>query len=322
MEEFNFINSIKSKYYKQSSVIKGIGDDGAIINPVNGEHLVISTDTMVENVHFSLDYMALEDIGHRVLAANISDLAAMGSRPLYYMVNISSPSTYDNSQLIQIMNGMTALACHYQMDLIGGDTTSSDQLVITVTVFGAKLSSLNRLRSSAKENDIVFVTGRLGEAAYGFKYIQDGIASKDNYFINRHIRPIPRIDFAEETNDIKRICLNDVSDGIASELNEIAEESNVTIEIDWSNIPIHHEMKDLDKATLKQFSLSSGEDFELVGTCSQDDWERIQKKCESKGIAVTHIGHVLNNDQNQAKVILKDEKSRLVLNRDGYQHGK
>ncbi|WP_054752693.1 thiamine-phosphate kinase [Piscibacillus salipiscarius] len=136
MDEFNFIKAIKPKYYKHSSVVKGIGDDGAIIQPNYSQQLVIATDTMVENIHFSLEYMSFEDVGYRVLAANLSDLAAMGSQPLYYIVNISSSNQVSNQELVRIMNGMKELADSYKMDLIGGDTTSSNQLVVTVTVFG------------------------------------------------------------------------------------------------------------------------------------------------------------------------------------------
>lgn len=322
MDEFKFIETIKPNYYQQSSVIKGIGDDGAIVQPPSGTQLIIATDTMVEHVHFSFDYMSLEDVGYRVLAANISDLAAMGSFPLYYIVNISSPKSFANSSLVKLINGMKELAGLYQMDLIGGDTTSSEQLVITVTVFGAVLPNKSRLRNLAQAGDVVFVTGNLGEVGYGLHLIHHQKFDPENYFIKKHIRPVPRMDFVEKTKDIKRICLNDVSDGISSELNEIAESSNVLIEIDWSSIPIHEDMQSVEKDLLKRFALSSGEDFELVGTCSPNDWKIINKTCVSQNLKVTKIGDVFPSKNNQSEVYIKDGMQKIKLGREGYQHGK
>ena len=172
LKEFEFIEKIKPSYYRNSSVIKGIGDDAAVVSPPNGYELVIASDTMVEDIHFSFEYMQLSDIGFRVLAANLSDLAAMGARPLYYAVNIAVPSTYSDEQLTDLYVGMNELAQKYKLDLIGGDTVSANELVITISVFGKVLPNRKRLRSYAQTNDIVFVTGNLGEAAYGYDLLQ------------------------------------------------------------------------------------------------------------------------------------------------------
>lgn len=250
MKEFEFIEKIKPSYYRNSSVIKGIGDDAAVVSPPNGYELVIASDTMVEDIHFSFEYMQLSDIGFRVLAANLSDLAAMGARPLYYAVNIAVPSTYSDEQLTDLYVGMNELAQKYKLDLIGGDTVSANELVITISVFGKVLPNRKRLRSYAQTNDIVFVTGNLGEAAYGYDLLQSNFLL-ENYFTNRHKRPIPRIDFVELTDSVIRMSLNDLSDGLASELNEIAEASQATIVIHWDDLPIHSKMTNIEIEQLK-----------------------------------------------------------------------
>ncbi|WP_194840952.1 thiamine-phosphate kinase [Filobacillus milosensis] len=320
MDEFSFIQSIRPKYYKQSSVIKGIGDDGAIVKPPFDSDLVMATDTMVNNIHFSLDYMTFEDVGYRVLAANLSDLAAMGSSPLYYLVNITSPKYMTNSNLKRIIDGMKELAGQYKMDLIGGDTTSGNELVITVTVLGSLPNSKYRLRSSARLNDIVFVTGNLGESGYGLKLLQSNV--EHHYFNQKHIRPSPRIDFVDATTNVKRMCLNDISDGLSSELYEIAEASKVSIAIDWAEVPFHDEMASLDHTELRKLTLSSGEDFELVGTCSDEDWNKIREVCDQHQIKVTQIGQVIDDMTTQPTVYINEYGKRKRLNREGYKHGK
>lgn len=132
---------------------------------------------------------------------DLSDLAAMGARPLYYAVNIAVPSTYSDEQLTDLYVGMNELAQKYKLDLIGGDTVSANELVITISVFGKVLPNRKRLRSYAQTNDIVFVTGNLGEAAYGYDLLQSNFLL-ENYFTNRHKRPIPRIDFVELTDSV------------------------------------------------------------------------------------------------------------------------
>ncbi|MGP4073721.1 thiamine-phosphate kinase [Piscibacillus sp. B03] len=322
MDEFSFIKAIKPKHYMQSSVINGIGDDGAVVQPSIGSQMVIATDTMVENVHFSFDYMSYEDVGYRVLAANLSDLAAMGSTPLYYIVNISGPNEITNDELVRIMNGTKELAKLYNMDLIGGDTTSSQELVITVTVFGELVAGYKRLRRHAQPNDVVFVTGYLGESGYGFQLIKKGKYEDDSRFIKQHIRPKPRLDFAQVIKTIKRVSLNDVSDGISSELNEIAEASNVSIVTDWNSIPIHPEMKHLKDEELEKLTLSTGEDFQLVGTCSEEAWNNIKSICSEQEIKVTKIGEVLPFNKQESSVYIIKNGKRKKLDSEGYQHGK
>lgn len=320
MNEFEFINSIKQQYYRQSTLIKGIGDDGAIISG-SSDRLVVVTDTMVENVHFSLKYMTYSDVGYRVMAANLSDLAAMGCKPQFYLLNIVAPKNTQNSSIIEIVNGTKELANRYNMDLIGGDTVEGEHLVITVTAIGSQKHGLKRLRSDALEDDVVFCTGYLGKSAYGLELIKNNQIDKTSEFIQSHIRPNPRCDFVKITSNIKRICLNDISDGIASELYEIAEASDVDIEIDWDELPINHQMKQLNQHQLMEYVLYSGEDFELVGTCSAVDWIQIEKICLNNNINISKIGKVRRKKDAKPNVTININEKLQTLERKGFRHG-
>src|SRR5690625_3808950 len=148
MDEFTLINKIKPSYYRQSSLIKGIGDDGAVFRETQRD-IVTASDMFVENIHFSDQTMSPEEIGYRVLAVNLSDLAAMGATPLFYLVSIVVPKSWI-SNINRVFLGMNQLAKEYKMDLIGGDTVTGDHLVISVNIIGNVERNKARFRSSAK----------------------------------------------------------------------------------------------------------------------------------------------------------------------------
>ncbi|MDQ0351807.1 thiamine-monophosphate kinase [Alkalibacillus filiformis] len=319
MKETDLIKQITPSFYRRSSVVTGIGDDGAVIKPPSGHELVVVADAMIEDVHFSFNYMDLSDIGHRVLAANVSDLIAMGSEPLYYLITIGVPSDYNHNDIQSLYDGMNELAKVYNMDLIGGDTTSSSKLMISITAFGSVLPNKKRLRFQAESGDVVFVTGNLGESGYGLHLLNDDPKSKDNYFINRHKRPVPRQAFLQASQSLNRICLNDISDGISTELNEIAEASLVNIEINYESLPVHQDMTKLNSTFLKQLVLSAGEDFELVGTCSVQEWKQLEQLSQKLNVPIKSIGSVTSSSSNP-KVNLIESDQTTILERKGYEH--
>src|SRR5690625_3253316 len=163
MDEFSFIDSIKQPYYHQSGLIKGIGDDAAVFRQ-RSQDIVTAVDTFVDGVHFSRRTMLPYHIGYRALAANISDMAAMGATPSFYLVSITIPKTWESNELREIFEGMKLLAKKYQMDLIGGDTVSGGELVISITVIGYVNEKRARYRNLAKNGDTVFVTGTVGDS--------------------------------------------------------------------------------------------------------------------------------------------------------------
>ncbi|AUZ25419.1 thiamine-phosphate kinase [Bacillus subtilis] len=325
MDEFDLIHSITPRTIHHSSVDVGIGDDAALYTAKHGVQEIVCVDTMVEDVHFKLLYSSPEDIGYKALAVNISDIAAMGGIPKFYLVSIAVPPKWTQSEIKSMYEGMNELAKLYHMDLIGGDTVSiSDKLVVTVTVIGEVEKGRACLRSLARPNDIVFVTGEIGSSAAGLSLLLEKThpqtsAVDTDYFIHRHKRPEPRVSVGRLCSSFKRAALNDISDGLASELNEIAEASCVSIEIDESMLPVHSHLSKLHPIW-KEWALFGGEDFELTGTVSKSNWEVLKQECETRQLPITKIGHV--REKTESNVILKTDNGSRILEKKGYNHFK
>lgn len=317
MDEFTFINSIKQQYYRQSSLVKGIGDDAAVFRQSNAD-IVTAVDTFVEDVHFRKSTMSAFHIGYRILAANISDLAAMGSTPAFYLVSIVIPKSWMYKEVADIFKGMKKIASYYKMDLIGGDTVSGKEMTISVTVIGYAEKRV-RYRSDAKDGDIVFVTGTLGDSQAGFHILTNPRNyQEDQYYIARHRMPTPRVEFATGLSKDVRVALNDVSDGIASEAAEIAAASNVSILIHDEKVPVRDSYKQFPEHSQYQWKYFGGEDFELIGTVAKQNWEHIVSLANQLGLRLTSIGEVFLEDNN--RVYLKKNNRVKILPKQGYNH--
>ncbi|SDK38467.1 thiamine-phosphate kinase [Sediminibacillus albus] len=323
MDEFAFIRSIAPKHHQQSSLIKGIGDDAAIFRQPY-QDIVTAVDTFVEGIHFSKQTMEPHHVGYRVLAANISDIAAMGAVPAFYLISIVIPDSWTKAELSEIYKGMQMLASQYQMDLIGGDTVSGKELTISVTIIGYVEHNKVRYRNNARENDLVFVTGTLGDSSAGLYLLtSQGHSLSDctrDYFIERHRLPSPRVDFSREMLPLSRVALNDISDGIANEAAEIAEASRVTIHLDYNSLPVHPQLKQFTAEQQRKWKLFGGEDFEILGTAAESDWPAIRAAAEKAQIKVTRIGYVTHQPHNTGKVILQEGNEQSILDKSGYTH--
>ena len=318
MDEFSLIEAIKQKTYKQASLERGIGDDTAVFRETAGE-LAVAVDTFVEGVHFTEKTMSPFKLGYRALAANFSDLAAMGALPMYYLVSLVVPEKMKESNLLEIFNGMKHLASHHGADLIGGDTVSGKDLVLSVTVIGQIEKGKARYRSLAKVDDIVFATGTLGDSRAGLYILQHDLQITERaYFINRHQLPTPRVTFANSLGSIKRLALNDISDGLGNEVHEIAEESCVSIILEDEKVPVHPGLAAFPAELQQKWKYFGGEDFELVGTVAKKDWQTIQQKAEKLNLRVTEIGHVANKDEHAVYLYKNGNINRLP--KEGYTH--
>ncbi|WP_163970895.1 thiamine-phosphate kinase [Oceanobacillus halotolerans] len=320
MDEFEFIESIKPKTYKQSSVIKGIGDDAAVFRQT-AKDIVTSVDTFVENIHFSPITMNPYYIGYRALAANLSDLAAMGAEPAFYLVSIVIPDKWSDSSIQEIFMGMKSLANMYKMDLIGGDTVSGEKLSISITVIGYVMKGHARYRSLSVNGDIVFVTGTLGDASAGLHIMtHEGSYIEEAYLKKRHQMPSPRVPFALQLEHINRVALNDISDGIANEASELAKDSNVDIHLIADNIPIHASLEQFTLMDQRKWKLFGGEDFELIGTVSSKDWPNVKEAAEKSDTKLTKVGYVTDPKSTEGKVFLHEEEKTSLLKKHGYTH--
>lgn len=320
MDEFELIKSIKQKTYYQKSLIKGIDDDAAIFQP-SGYDVVTAMDTFVQDIHFSHKTTSYFQVGYRALAANISDMAAMGAYPKFYLVSIVIPANMSEQQIFDIYKGMKALASKFKMDLIGGDTVSGKQLTISISIIGYVEKGKARYRHLAKHNDIVFVTGTLGGSRAGLYVLLNDLPTENNEeLIKKHQLPNPRVLFSTSLKKIERMSLNDISDGIANELYEIAEASNVTITIDDKLIPIHPQLSQFPLEKQTEWKYFGGEDFELVGTVSPNDWPYIQQRAKEIRLQVTEIGKVTYNKDSNGQVYVIKNNQKHLLNKGGYVH--
>lgn len=324
MDEFSLINRIKQMNYRQDSLIKGVGDDAAVFR-TDSRDIVVAVDTFVEGIHFTEETLSPWQIGYRLLAVNLSDIAAMGAEPLFYLVSVVTPDRLQDKHLISIFDGMNFLAERYNIDLIGGDTVSGNELTLSVTVIGSVPKGKARYRTDAREGDVVFVTGTLGDARAGLQLLLEkrGINEDENVLtklIQKHQQPEPRIHFAKQLQPLKRLALNDISDGLANELHEIAESSDVVIEIDDHAIPLSRGLQTFPKHEQDTYKYFGGEDFELVGTVCKNDFPFVKKVAEKLRVNITEIGSVSYNRERNGKVFVTKNGRVERLRKLGYVH--
>lgn len=319
MNEFTFIESIKQEFYRQPTLEKGIGDDAAVFYQ-ESKRIVTAVDTFVENIHFSRQTMTPSQIGYRALAVNLSDLAAMGAIPAFLLTSVVIPKTWEMKEIQQIFTGLKDLASQYKMDLIGGDTVSGEELVLTITVIGYVEKDKIRYRHLAKPEDIVFVTGTVGDSRAGlYMLMHPDEYTHASHFIQSHQMPSPRVEFARALSDVKRLCLNDVSDGLGNEAIEIAEASQVELILEEKFIPTSQGFSQFDVEQQEQWKLFGGEDFELLGTVSPADWGKVQTIADQLDLQVTKIGVVRQGCRGKV-YLMKGNHYVKPLKKDGYRH--
>lgn len=268
-DEFSLIRKISEKVGHPHGKVKiGIGDDTAVILPPRGK-IVTTVDCLVENVHFSLKYFSPEDVGYKALAVNLSDIAAMGGKPLYALVSLGVRDGLDDKFILQFYDGLLELAKKFGVQVVGGNITRSRDFFADVTVIGEANEPI--LRSGALVGDLIGVTGPLGQASLGLQaMLQKAPKEKYKKLIKRQQRPMPRIDAAKVFANSPYVhSLIDVSDGLSSELWHLAKASEVALEIDARRLEVTDEVKAYCKRyklNPEDFIWNGGEDYELVVT--------------------------------------------------------
>ncbi len=309
LTEFSLIDKFFKKNAPQNPETRlGIGDDCALLSIPNGYELAITTDTMVENVHFFANANPTQ-LGHKLLAVNLSDLAAMGAKPLAVTLALTLP-TIDEGWLSAFSTGFLNLAQHFSVDLIGGDTTKG-ALTLTVQAMGIVPCGQALKRSTAKVGDFIYMTDFLGDAGLGFKIEQNVISpsqSSENALTRFH-QPMPRVETGLALRGIANACI-DISDGLVSDLGHILRQSNVGASLIWEKLPFSNEVKTYIKNTNDwKMPLISGDDYELCFTVSPENANRVPENCSFIGVIEAHKG-------------LRLEKSAQIetLTMKGYEH--
>ncbi len=295
---------------KNPSTVKGVGDDAAVINYTDGERVtLVTTDMLVEGVHFDLTYVPLKHLGYKSVVVNLSDIYAMNGNPKQITVSIALSNRFGLESVEELYAGMLMACEKYGVDLIGGDTTSSlSGLVISITAIGEGDKSNVVYRNGAKETDLLCVSGDLGGAYMGLQIlerekavfkenpkIQPDLEGKD-YILERQLKPEARKDIIKlfEALEMKPTSMIDVSDGLASEILHLCDQSGVGCELYEEKIPIDPQTYD----TARQFNLdptmcalSGGEDYELLFTISTSDYDKVKNQLD-----FTVIGHITHKD--------------------------
>ncbi len=292
-----------------------IGDDCAVL--ANG--MLVSTDTLVEGTHFRLDCIDWRQLGWRSCAVNLSDIAAMGGRPRYLTVALTLPpadgaATEGQMQgnLEQFYAGFTACANLYQAEIVGGDLTVGRDVVIGVTAIGVSHEAGMLLRRGAQPGDVVVVTGDFGASAAGLQILlgpDQQAREKYPQLLQAHLEPRPRLceSWALVRQTASRGALMDASDGLADALYQIAEQSNVDIDVDLAAIPISAQTGEyaaslgLDPC---QWALYGGEDYELVATMAADLWDTVELPFKKIGVVIARPATSGDDSENQPHIRL------------------
>ena len=287
LTEFSLIDKFFKQSTPQNSETRlGIGDDCALLSIPNGYELAITTDTMVEGVHFFADANPAQ-LGHKLLAVNLSDLAAMGAKPLAVTLALTLPRI-DEIWLSEFSEGFLKLARRYNVDLIGGDTTKGT-LILTVQAMGLVPNGQALKRSTAQVGDIIYMTGLLGEAGLGLK-IKQGYECHAANAVARFHEPMPRIETGLALRSVASACI-DISDGLVGDLGHILKQSGVGACVDFDKLPLSDDVKSYIENTGDEFMpLVAGDDYELCFTVPPKFAHRVPENCTAIGIIEKESG--------------------------------
>jgi len=314
LNEFDIIQRYFSSLTESHpDTITGIGDDCAILDIPEGYQLAVSSDTLVSGRHFFADVGA-ESLGHKALAVNLSDLAAMGAKPAWVSLALTLPKV-DENWLAAFARGFGKLAQQYQVQLIGGDTTSGP-LAISLTVQGLVKKHRALYRSSAQAGDVIVVSGTLGDAALALKQLQNQ-QHPDKCLRQALEKPDPRVELGLALSGKAHSCI-DISDGLLADLGHICERSKLGAEIYLQQLPISANLRAYLNATQDwSMVLSGGDDYELCFTLSESESVHLSSLSHQLGIALTVIGRMTSG----SGVTCRDgNHQRVKFDNLGFQH--
>jgi len=305
MKEDLFIDLIKKMLPESSHFI---GDDTAYVHK---KDLILTQDTLIEDIHFRKSTISPYYLGRKAMAVNLSDIAAAGGEPSYALISLSMPEDIDENFIKEFYRGVNDICCEYGVLVVGGDLTKAFQITISVCILGFGNGLLPANRRNAKVGDYVIVTGNFGSSRAGLEILENNKPDIPEEirerFVQSHINPVPRI---KEGRIIlraaKKPALMDASDGLADALSKICLFSNVGMVINFDDIPYDKDLSLIaeDETRIFKWILFGGEDYELVGTVS----EKAYKKLSTSGIFVKRIGTVVSAEDSPYPYIKYKEK--------------
>ena len=322
LNEFDLIRDVfmsgeKNDPPRASGIRLGIGDDAALLRPTLGRHLVTSVDTLVEGVHFLAD-VGPEKLGHKSLAVNLSDMAAMGAEPRWFLLALTLPEV-DISWLRRFAAGMTGLACRHGVTLVGGDTCRGDVLGVGITVLGEVLEGQALLRSGAKPGDGIYVTGNLGDAAAGLQALKGRLrASSEDLAVlrNRLECPVPRVEVGTALRGLASAAI-DLSDGLAADLGHILRAGGCGAHIRAAALPVSGVLvRNLGGKEARALALNAGDDYELCFTLPADRAPQMRSRFAGLNCPVTCIGEI----EVEAGLTVLDDEGGVMEIPAGFVH--
>lgn len=327
--EFGLIDQLtRNNETTQAGTILSVGDDAAVIDNF-GKQTVISTDMLVEGIHFDLMYTPLKHLGYKSVAVNVSDICAMMATPTHITMSIGISNRFSVEALEEFYEGVYAACDHYNIDLVGGDTTTSNKgFIISVTAIGEVVANKFATRSGAKVNDLLCVSGDLGGAFTGLQLLErekriylENPAVQPNlqnkaYITGRTLKPEARLDIVNwlQENDIMPTAMIDVSDGLSSEILHICKQSELGCILYEEKIPIHNETKEMAvefNIAPTTCALNGGEDYELLFTIKQEDYEKITRNAN-----ISVIGYM--TDKAEGSMLLGRQGNKHALKAQGW----
>lgn len=323
--EFKLIDHLTEHFkINQKSTVKGIGDDAAVLD-YGKKQVVVSTDLLVEGVHFDLSYVPLKHLGYKAVMVNLSDIYAMNAKATQITVSIAVSNRFPLEALEELYAGITTAADLYNIDVVGGDTTSSTSgLIISITAIGEVEKGHDVLRSGAKPNDLLVVTGDIGGAYMGLQVLErekevfkvnpnsQPDLSMYTYIVERQLKPEARKDIVEllQKLEVKPTSMIDISDGLSSEVIHLCKQSKVGVDVFENKIPLDPQVIstceefNIDSTTV---ALSGGEDYELLMTISQDDYPKIKGNPN-----LTVIGYMTEEERGMHLVTRAEQKIPII----------
>ncbi len=304
LREFTLIETLRRRHGRGTpSIVRGIGDDAAVVAPLPGRQFVLTTDLLAEGIHFDLKTASFEDIGYKAAIANLSDIAAMGARPEYLLVALAVPSSFHASYIYRLYQGLM-LACRpYRVALIGGDTSASSQgLFLSLTVTGSVPTGRALLRSGARVGDLIYVTGTLGDSLAGLRLLSRPREARrlppaaKRFLIARHRRPIAHCRFGELLSQQRlATAAMDLSDGLSGDIRHLCEQSRIGAEIHAAALPCSSQLQAYARTCHTDpiaLALQGGEDYELLFTVPPAKALALHRLAKKPGRRLTCIGTI------------------------------
>ncbi|MBE0430385.1 MAG: thiamine-phosphate kinase [Dehalococcoidia bacterium] len=326
--EFGLIDLIRSSVARYDDcgrtpwreIVVGIGDDAAAWR-ADGQILLATTDTLVQEIHFNLDVISWEELGWKTLAVNLSDIAAMGGIPKYALLSLALPGDLQAEDISRFADGLMRLAGEFRVAVVGGNISAAPNVVITATVIGCSRGEAILKRSTACPGDLIAVTGYPGLSAAGLEMLKGrAISDPEMSSVLRcaHLQPRPRIEEARILTEQGVKTAIDVSDGLVADLDHICECSKVNARIDMQRVPVHP-MLEANFPNYRDLALSGGEDYELLFTADEATLARVN---QALNCPVAVIGEIRAEESVKRVTVVDSRGDAISYRKGGWEHFK